>query len=504
MDKRKGLINVIVSISFKLLTTVAVIIVRKLLIEYCGNEVNGLNALYLSIVGFLAIAELGVGSAITFCMYKPIVEQENDKVSALYHLFRKLYMIIGGIILIAGLSITPFIHFFANDYTLIDENLYLTFVLMLLSVVLTYVFSSKTSLINAYKNNYITTAITSGGLLFQYVLQIIVLIMTHSFVGYLVCRIVAVLYQWILTDIITKRKYEFIIKKKNARIDSETQKLLFKNIKAMFMHKIGTLLVNTIDSVIISAFLGVVILGKYSNYITIMVSVTAVLKLCFSSLTSVIGHMYVEEDLIKSRKYCETFHRVNFIIGLVFFLGYYAIIDNIIYILFSPDLVVSKSISFVIALNEFIQFLRQSVVTFREATGTFYYDRWKPLIEGIFNVIFSIILVNIIGVVGVIVATILTNLLICHIIEPYVLYKNAFLSSPKKYYIKNYGMIILFFISLILLNYLMIDFENVWKELFVNGIISVIIAIVASSLALLFDKEMRRNLIETVKLRFFR
>ena len=178
MDKRKSVLNVSVSIGFKLITMVMVIVVKRYLIRFCGNEVNGLNALYLSVVGFLAVAELGVGSAITFCMYRPIVEGDHDQVSALYRLFRRLYLIIGGIILVSGLATTPFIPYFAKDYAQLDVNLYTTFVIMLISVVVTYFFGAETALINAYKNNYITTAITSGGIVLQYILQIIVLIIT--------------------------------------------------------------------------------------------------------------------------------------------------------------------------------------------------------------------------------------------------------------------------------------------------------------------------------------
>ena len=498
MDKKKSLLNVGVSISFKLLTTVIVILVRKLLILYCGNEVNGLNALYLSIVGFLSIAELGVGSAITFCMYKPIVEQDNDKVSALYHLFQKLYIIIGGVILISGFAITPFIHYFAKDYSEIGENLYLTFIVMLLSVVLTYAFSSKISLINAYKNNYITTAITSGGLIFQYVLQIIVLIITHSFVCYLICRIVAALLQWIVTYIIAKRKHKLVIEKK-CQVDAETKKILIKNIRAMFMHKIGTLFVTTADSVIISTFLGVVILGKYSNYITILTSLSGILKMVFQSLTSVMGHLYVEENKETACKYYETFHLLNFAIGTFFFLGYYSIIDNLIALLFSYDLILSKSISFVITLNEFIVYMRQSAIMFKDATGTFYNDRWKPLVEGIVNIILSILFVKFMGVVGVIVATIVTNLLICHVVDPFVLYKHAFSKFPNKYYFKNYSMIAFFTVSLLCLNLAMQDIGNNWTELFVNGFISVGMSIIVCGVVFLLDAKTSRRLLSIVK-----
>ena len=159
----------------------------------------------------------------------------------------------------------------------------------------------------------------------------------------------------------------------------------------------------------------------------------------------------------------------------------------------------AKSISVVITVNGFVQFIRQNALAFREATGTFYNDRWKPLIEGVVNIILSIMFVKRIGVVGVIVATIITNLLICHIVEPYVIYKNAFAASPRMYYLKNYGMISIFIISLFLLNHCMQSFSNQWKELFVNGCISVVISMVACAAAVLFNMNTFRYAVKKIK-----
>ncbi len=500
MDKRKSILNVTVSVGFKIVTTVMVIIVKRFLINTCGNDVNGLNALYLSIIGFLSVAELGVGSAITFCMYKPIVEGDNNTVSALYHLFRRIYFAIGGIILVGGFAITPFLNVFAKGYNQVDVNLYLTFILMLISVLITYLFSCKTSLINAYKNNYITTTISSSGVLFQYALQIVVLVITKSFVWYLVCRIVAAAAQWLATEIVARKRYSPILSNVQ-KLQGPVKKELLKNIKAMFMHRVGYIMVNTVDSMVISTFVGVVALGEYSNYTMILTSLTEVLKLVFTSLTSVIGHLYVEENKDTTQKYSEKFHLLNFILGCVFFLGYYAIIDNLIGILFSADLVVSKSISFVITLNGFVQFMRQSTLLFREATGTFYNDRWKPLFEGALNIVLSVVFVHWIGVTGVIVATIITNLVICHVVEPFVLYKHAFVRSPKHYYFKNYGMILLFIIALVTLHFCMLMFNNPWASLLANGFISVGIAVVFCSIVLLFNRELCKELLGGMKKR---
>lgn len=501
MDKKRGLLNVIVSIAFKIILLVGAILVRRFLIKYAGNEVNGLNSLYLSIIGFLAVAELGVGSAITFCMYKPIVNGENDKVSALYHLFTKLYLIIGAIILAVGCILIPLLPYLAADYQNIDQNLYLTFFLMLVSVVLSYLFSSKTSLINAYKNNYITTTISSLGIILQYILQVVVLILTKSFVWYLVCRIAAIAFQWGITELIARKKHNEIIKNKQ-KIDADTKKQVTQSVKAMFMHKIGGVLVNTADSIIISAFIGVVILGKYTNYTSIMTSMTGVLTLFFTPLTSVIGHLCVEDDTEKVKKYFNFFHTFNFIIGIIFFLGYYAVIDNLINICFSSkgnDLELIKSVSFIITLNYFIQFMRQATLLFRDATGTFYNDRWKPLFEGILNIglsigfvyLFSYLFGEDFAVVGVIVATIITNMTICHIIEPHVLYKFAFKSKTAKYYIRNYLYIAVFVASLVALHFCLQSYTNEWKELLINGCIALAIAVLPCTVAAFVNKDFR-------------
>ncbi|MBD5100766.1 MAG: hypothetical protein HDT29_05845 [Clostridiales bacterium] len=494
MDKKKGLLNVFVSIVFKVMILIASIVVRRFLIRYVGNGVNGLNSLYTSILEFLAVAELGVGIAITYCMYKPIVEGNTNKVSALYGLFTRTYLLIGGIILVGGCILMAALPYLAKDYQSLDVNLYLTFGLMLIYVVLSYLFSSKTSLINAYKNNYITTIISSSGALVQYGLQIIVLIYTKSFVWFLICRIISMALQWLVTEIVTRIKYKDIIRNKQS-IDSQTKKEIIKNIKAMFMHKIGGVLVNTADSLIISAFIGIIILGKYSNYTTIMVAMTGVINLFFTPLTSVIGHMCVNEDKMQVKKYFNFFHTFNFVLGMVFFLGYYAVIDNLITILFEDGLELAKSISFVITLNYFIQFMRQSALLFRDATGTFYNDRWKPLIEGIVNTGLSILFVFIFpegyNVVGVIVATIITNIFICHIVEPHVFYKYALKTSAKGYYIRNYGYIAIFTSALVALNYSMISNDNQWIELFANGGISLAFSLTISLLIVLCNKDFR-------------
>ena len=498
MDKKRSILNVTVSILFKFLLLFLSLLARRFLIRELGNEVNGLNSLYLSIIGFLSVAELGIGTAIAFSIYKPIVENNTKKIAALYYLYKKICLIIGAFIFISGCVLMPFLPYFARDYAALDVNIYRTFFLMLVSVCLTYTYSSKIALINAFKNNYITTIITSSCETLRYGIQIFVLINIHSFELYLCCRIFTVIVEWIFTSLYTERKYPNIVELKNEKLDIQTKQEVTNSVKAMFMHKIGGVLVSTADSMIISAFIGVAILGKYSNYTVIMTSMTGILSLFFTPLTSIIGHLYAEGNKDNTLKYFNVFFCFNFVIGIVFFLGYYSIIDNIVTIVFGNELELSRSIAFIITLNHFIQFMRKSILLFKDASGVFYNDRWKPLFEGIINVILSILFVIVFPddykVVGVIVATIITTLTICYTVEPHVLFKYAFRESPKQFYIKYFLSIGLFVIALFALNVLMVSIDNPLIELLINGVISIGVSIVICIFICIIDAEFKRQI----------
>lgn len=497
MDKKKGALNISVSLVFKIVILIASMLTRRVVIQHLGNDINGINSLFTSLIGVLSVAELGIGESIVFCMYQPIVENDNNKVSALYWLFKKAYLIVAGIIFAGGVVLLPFLEFFAKDGQTIETNIYVSFFIMLLSVVITYLFSANTSLINAYKNNYITTSISSTGLLVQYLLQIVVAMITKSYICYLVCRVIASMLQWVITEYVVRKKHRIIIKKKE-KIDTETKKLVTKNVRAMFLHKIGAIFVNTSDSVIISTFVGVAILGKYTNYTAIITMMIGILALFFTPLTSVFGHLYVEHPL-EIRKYFEFFHMFNYLLGALFFGGYYAIVNNLILILFGSNLELDRSLIFVITLNYFIQFMRKSTLTFRDATGTFYNDRWKPMFEGILNIILSVVLVHFFDVIGVLIATILTSLLICHFIEPYVLYRYAFKERVQKFLLKNYLLIGLFAVELIVLDRFFVSCSNVWKELFLNGTISVLIFLVQAILLIMTNKNFKKHILTFVR-----
>ena len=257
--------NVIISILFKIILLILSLVARRFLINYVGNDANGLNSLFISIVGFLGITELGISTAIIYCMYEPIAINDVSRIRQLYTLFKRIYLIIGLIVLATGLIVLFLLPILSKGYDDITI-LYTSYLLSLFAVVITYFYSAKMSLINAYKNNYISTLISSIGLIIQYISQIVILIITKSFIYYCVCKIVASLIQYVLFSLYNKHKD---ITSHNEKIEPELKTKVVKNVRAMFLHKIGDVIFGTVDSLVISAIIGVVVLGYYSNYLTI-------------------------------------------------------------------------------------------------------------------------------------------------------------------------------------------------------------------------------------------
>ena len=494
MDTKRSVLNIATSIASHIFLLAVAIFVRHLLIQNVGNDVNGLNSLYASIIGMLGVIELGVGRAIIYSMYKPIVDGDERLVTALYGLYKKFYLIIGAVIFAAGLLVLPIVPRMISDYETVSVNVYTTFLLTLVSVAISYLYSAKTALIEANKDNYITTGILTVSRLTQYALQIVVILVWKSFTLFLICQIISTLLVWLLTEIVVRKRYNQIATRRE-KVDKVTKTEISKNVKASVMHKIGTKMVQSVDSLIISGFIGVAILGKYSNYTYISSAMVGIISLFFSPLTSVVGHLCAEGNQEKSKHYFDFFYVLNYILAVVFFLGYYAVINSVVALLFGSGLEVSHAIVFIITLNQFIQYMRNSSLLFRNASGTFYYDRWKPIAEGVVNLILSLLFVMVfpeeLRVVGVIVATIITNLLICDTVEPFVVFKYVFGQKPGKFYIKNYSYIGLFTLALILMTYLTRPAGSPITGIILNGFISIGVSLITLGFVAVVDRSFR-------------
>lgn len=409
---------------------------RTVFARVLSAEYLGLNGLFSNILSVLSLAELGVGSAIIYSMYKPLADKDEYKLQALMNFYKKIYTSIGLFILVIGVGLTPFLPVFIKEMPDIP-NIKTIYVLYVANSAFTYFFSYKRSFLIADQKKYIDSFYQYSFYLLRNVLQIILLLATRNFLLYLIIQIIVTFIQNATISIRTDRLYPFLKGKNVAVMDKEDTALIVKNTKALVMHKIGSVLVLGTDNLVISKFVGIIEVGLYSNYLLILTALNQAIGMVFQSLTSSIGNLGVTEE---GNKNIAVFKAIDLI-------GYWTVSFAAISlaILFNPFInlwlgaqyLFPTSVVLLIVMNFYFSGRRQSVLTFKDALGLFWNDRYKPLFEAGINLIVSLVLVQFMGIEGVIIGTIVSTLTTCLTVEPHVLYKYGFKTSPRGYY-QNY------------------------------------------------------------------
>ena len=475
MDKKKGLINIIVGLITQIGILILNLFTKRKLIEVIGIDASGLIALFNSIFTVLSVLELGIGSSITFCMYKPIIENDKKKISALYFLYRKIYFFVALGVLVLSLSLTPLIPFLAKDYSL-SFNIYLVYVIYVCCSILSFLYSAKLALINAHKKVYIVNIAKFISVVTKSVIQIVVLLFIDSLYIYISMIAVFEIMTNLLLSIFVSKNYKDIISEKNV-VDNETKNTVVKLAKSIFLHKFGFFAINTADSIIIGALISVELLGIYSNYIVLINALMGLAESIFAGLPAIIGYAYLQSNKEKYRSYFKTFYLIYYFIASFIFLCFYKCATPFIKCFFG-NYILGYDVLFIITVNYFIQFLLGAGRLFKDTTDLIYYDRWRCIFEAALNISLSIIFLKLFGISGVLVATIITNLFVSNIIEPHVLYKYGFNSKATKFYLTNY-LLILFFVGLLFaLHYsLQISFQNDIVNFLLSGLYASVFAL---------------------------
>lgn len=453
---------------------------RIFFIKILGSEYLGLNGLFTNILTVLSLTELGVGNAINYSLYKPLANHDKIKCKMLMNLYQKIYIIIGIIILFLGILITPFLSLFIKDIPNIN-NINLIYILFVINTAISYFFSYKRNLIIADQNRYIATIYRYGMYVLLNIVQIIYLIITKNYIGFLIIQILATLMENILVSKKANQMYPYLKEKTKIPLDNETKNEIIKNTKAMMMHKIGGVVVNSTDNIILSRFVGLVSVGLYSNYYLIINALNLILGQVFSSLTASIGNLCANSE--RTKQY-DIFKKINF---LTFWISCFSTIS--LFCLFNPFITIwigskylfSFEIVLILVINFYITIMRQSVLTFREAAGLFYKDRYKALLEAFINIIASIILVTKFGAFGVFLGTFISSITTCLWVEPYILYKFGFHQKVSNYFKIYLKQIVLTFIITII-TYIFCSFINI--NIYLSFFIKCLICLILPNLIL--------------------
>ncbi len=444
--------NSSISIITQVLTIIMDFVVKTIFIYILGSEYLGINGLFSNIITLLSLADLGIGVAIPYSLYKPLADGDTKKISVLMKFYRNVYNIIGCIVLIVGISLTPFLPFIVKDMPDIN-GIYFIYDLFVIHSALTYFFVYKKFLIDSDQKGYITANITFISSLLLNITRVILLILTKNFIIYLLCSIIFVLIQNIWISKKADKLYPFINEKTDDVISKADKNEIITNVKALLIYKIGTVVTLGTDNIVISKFLGLVPVGIYSNYILITNSLNNVLNQLFNAITASIGNL-VATNNERSKNIYEKLSFFNFYIYSLCSICLFVLINPFIHIWLSDEYVLSTLVAMLLAINFYITGMGAVTNSFRSAYGLFYKARFRPIVMVIINIVVSVVLVKPLGIAGVVIGTIVSRLLTIAWLDPYVIYKYGFKANVIEYYKRYIYYLLVFIISGGLIYYL--------------------------------------------------
>ena len=439
--------NIIFGVILKAYQIIVPFLMRTAMIYLMGVQYLGLNSLFTSILQVLNLAELGVGSAMIYSMYKPIAEDDNATICALMKLYKTYYRIIGLVIAVIGCALTPFIPKLISGDVPDNLNIYLLYLLNLGATVLSYwLYAYKNCILQAHQRVDIVSKVSLVTSTIQYALQLLVLWLFKDYYLYVIVLLATQALTNIATAMCADRIYPQF--KPKGQIATEEKKAINNRIKDLFTSKIGGIIYDSADTIVISSFLVLTALAIYQNYFYILNAITGLITVVFSACTAGIGNSIVVETKGKNYK---DLNKFTFII--CWGAGFCAVCLLCLYQPFmelwvGKDLMLSSSAVICFVVYFFVRQLNSLFNTYKDASGMWHEDRFRPLVAALTNLALNLILVQFIGLYGILISTVLA--IVC-VGMPWLLH-NLFTVIFEKKYLVGYLKNLLYYCFIILIS----------------------------------------------------
>lgn len=471
--------NSIKNISISIITQVVIILLgfisRKVFIDNLGTEYLGINGLLTNILSMLSLVEGGIGLSIVYNLYKPLAENNTEKITALVQIYKKLYGILSIAIFILSTIMYMFLETFIKGGTTIPFVGVVYFIFVAQNII-SYLNAHKWSLINADQKGYV---IAKYNLVFNIVTtiaKIIILQLTRNYILYLLIELSIFLVQNIYNGKIVNNRYPYIKTKKKYEVDEETKDNLITNVKALFLHNIGTYCVFGTDNLLISSFIGLKTVGIYSNYTMITTQLSSLLTPILNGIGASVGNLLATESKEKNYQIFKVTYLINFWIYSFSVIFLYNLLEPFINWWLGNGLLLNKVALIFILINFYSTGLRLSVNIFKTKAGIFMNDKYAPLIESVINLGASIILVKYYGLVGIFIGTTISTICVPLWIQSKLVYNKIFEKPVVEYFKKYIVYVVLTLIVGAMTTFLCNTFVVIggFSALLIKGIICVI------------------------------
>lgn len=431
--------NIIWSVVGRMITLFASFLLQTVLVRTLGKTYLGINGLYSEILGLLSFAELGFGSAMNFSLYKPVANNDTDRIHTLLKFFKTVYHIIAATVIVIGLALLPFLQDLvkgADAVTLRELRIY--YVLFLLNSVSTYFLSYKTAYVSAAQKNYLFSNYETILKIITAVFEVAVLVFFREYLFYLILQVSISIVSKVVFSQYLNRRFDIFSYRSNKRICKEDKHSILSEVKALIVHQFSSVAIFSTDYVIMSAFphIGVVVVGLVSNYRLITNSILGIVQLIFTNISFSFGNLSASEDKRQMRKVFDQMELLGFWLYGVSAVCFYVLIPPLITLWHGSDFLIDRYSFLLIVLNGYIVGKTNVYHNARITVGHFQKDQWMAFSQAVINLAVSIVAAKYLGLIGIYLGTIISRVFYA-IGRPMLTYRFVFDHSVWAYYKKN-------------------------------------------------------------------
>lgn len=446
----KSIMNAKVGFIFYFITIFMAFFSRRIFLDCLGVEFIGLTGTIFSILSFLNISEIGIGTCIAYFLYKPIEQGDHKKICEIVSLFGWLYRIIGSIIMCGGIIVSLFFPLIFAKSDIPWGIIYFTFYAYLGANIIAYFINYRQILLDSDQKTYKISIWTQTGTIFKTITQIVIAYYYRNVYVWVAVEFLFNMLTCLILNYVITKEYPWLKtnKRRGRDIFKKYPEILIK-AKQIFIHRLKNFFLSQSDEILIFAFESLQMVAYYGNYTMIVGKLTALFNNVLVGMNASIGNLVAEGNKWNINKVFWEFLAFRYWTTGIFIIALAFLINPVISWWLGPQYILQDYIVFLILFNMYIMLTRPAVDLFINAYGL-YDDVWAAYAEGILNITITIIVGWFYGLVGILLGKIISMLLLVVIWKPYYLYKKGFKDNITYYWCNIMKHICILIVCLVL------------------------------------------------------
>lgn len=426
--------NTLVVVATNIISVAFAFISRTVFIRLLGRDYLGIDGLFSSILTIFSLAELGIGNALVFSLYKPVAEGDYNRARQYLTLYRKAYRWIIVVVLSVGLCILPFIkQIIKTDISSLGIDIYVVYLLFLFNSVSSYFAAHRQAVLMVNQKQSTIAVYQTIAKLAVYCLECCVLLIWHNYYLFLLIRIVGNYALAISISLKALRQYPTLCEPTEEKLPSSEISRIKKNVYSLFLRRLGSVVFKTVDNFVINSCISLAMVGVYSNYVMIIAAIQTVSIQGLNAVTASMGNFVATSSTESAEKAFRLYSYITYLIIGFCSICLIVLTNKFILLIWGETYLLSRAVLYLLVADFFFHSFQSVINVMRDTTGTFVQGKYRMFVSAIINVIASILLARIMGIEGVILGTILSRLLVSVWFDPFVLYKYFFRKSPLHY-----------------------------------------------------------------------